>query len=55
MSGQMSVSHASKPVQRYKIFLRFASFSAKKAYLICILTDTLCAFLQKVSVMVSVW
>lgn len=30
MSGQMSVSHASKPLQRYKIFSRFASFLAKK-------------------------
>ena len=55
MSGQMSVSHASKPVQRYKIFSRFASILAKKAHLICILTDNLCAFLQKESVMVSVW
>ena len=39
MSGQMSVSHASKPVQRYKIFSRFASFSAKKAHLIVLFSD----------------
>ena len=39
MSGQMSVSHASKPVQRYKIFSRFASFSAKKAHLFVLFSD----------------
>ena len=39
MSGQMSVSHASKPVQRYKFFSRFASFSAKKAHLIVLFSD----------------